>query len=169
MAWRAASTAQKVAIVVGLLIVLLGLSAILSRPGGPHAPSGPTPQLLAQATISIETTAQPRMTARQVADLVVSQIQRNEALLGRSVAPIRILSVIAVAGDRIGEVQPGAAALSPPVSGIVWVVRAEGTFTTNRGLASPPPTAASGYYLVLDADGSVLGMGFPLASPVAPS
>jgi hypothetical protein len=168
LAWRAASTAQRVAIVIGLLIGVIALSAILSRPAGSHPALQPTGTGVGSSvTISIDSTLHPRLTPGQVADLAVAEIGRNEAILGRTLAPVRLLSITAVPGERIDDVEPGAARLAPPVTGIVWVVRAEGTLATDRGLASPRPSATSGYYLVLDADGSVLGMGFPLVSPGA--
>jgi hypothetical protein len=46
-------------------------------------------------------------------------------------------------------------------SGIQWTVRAEGTFTSGRPRVSPVPVAASGYFVISDADGTVLGFGFP--------
>jgi hypothetical protein len=45
---------------------------------------------------------------------------------------------------------------------IVWVVRAQGTFTTLRGrLGAKLPIAMTGYYVIADLDGSITDFGFP--------
>jgi hypothetical protein len=107
LAWRAASTAQRVAIVVGLLIGVIAVSAILSRPAGPQGAPQPTGTGVASsATISIDSTIHPRLTPGPVGDLVVAQIGRNGAILRRTLAPVRLLSITAVPGDRIDGSSP---------------------------------------------------------------
>jgi hypothetical protein len=94
-------------------------------------------------TIVIPPDLTPRMTVAQVTDRVLELIHQNEAIAGRVAKAPRILQITA---------KPG----------IVWFVRAEGTFTNNRyPPGAKPPVATSGYYEISDADGGVLGFGFP--------
>jgi hypothetical protein len=65
-------------------------------------------------------------------------------------------------GDRVDRFEPAAGRADPPDGQIVWVVRAEGTFTTRRGPPGAAPViAASGFYVIADVDGGVTTFGFP--------
>jgi hypothetical protein len=46
-------------------------------------------------------------------------------------------------------------------SGPVWVVRAKGDFRSTGRFGSTPIVADSGYYVIRDSDGIILGMGMP--------
>ena len=93
------------------------------------------------------------MTARQVVDRVLVLIHRNEEVAGRVLSPPRVLSMTAITGAQIAQVEPAAGQQEPAYQGIVWVVRAEGTFTTNRGPnRMDPPTATTGFYVLADVD-----------------
>jgi hypothetical protein len=110
--------------------------------------------------VSIGTAAALHRSAGAVADQVVGLIHDSEASLGRTLAPIRIIRVTAIDSNRVAEVEPGAGVEVGPPPTTVWVVRAEGTFTSNRP-RNGPISAASGYYVISDKDGSVIGFGFP--------
>lgn len=125
-------------------VIAIGLFAMIVIGCG----STPSPSTVAASTpvVVIPSGATARMTATQVADRVLSLIRGNEVAVGHVLKPARILS----------EIASGAAPT------IVWLVRAEGTFTNNRtGPGGSPGTATSGYYRISDADGSILEFGFP--------
>jgi hypothetical protein len=88
-----------------------------------------------------------RMTASEVADFVLSEIHKAEAVVGHALKPARIVSISASGG---------------PEAGVVWDVNAEGTFITNRTPpgASGMPAGSIGFYRISDADGGILDFGF---------
>lgn len=88
----------------------------------------------------------PLMHPDEVADHAIYWIHVMEKQVGRVVTPAKVLRL---------------SATSRPGVGIVWRVTAEGTFTTDRGFAVGPRVAASGYWVIADADGSVIEFGFP--------
>jgi hypothetical protein len=71
----------------------------------------------------------------------VRQVGAMKATVGWEVRQARILTVTATAGIR-------------------WRVQAEGTFTSNRPRGSPA-VAATGYFVLNDADGGVIEFGYP--------
>ncbi len=87
------------------------------------------------------------MTASEVADFVLSEIHKAEAVVGHALKPARIVSISASGG---------------PEAGVVWVVNAEGTFLTKRNPpgASGMLTGSIGFYRISDADGGILDFGF---------
>lgn len=86
----------------------------------------------------------------------------NQEIAGQVAMPPKILRLTATTGARIAEVEPSAGQQQPAEPGIVWVVRAEGRFTTNRyPPGAKPSVATSGFYVVSDSDGLVLSFGFP--------
>ena len=111
----------------------------------PSEPPSPAIEPEASPEISIEAGITPRMTPEDVAAVVIDQIHSMERMVGHIVAPPRILSMRATTAE----------------GGIHWQVRAEGTFFSPRPRTSPPPIAASGHFLISDADGTVVGFGFP--------
>lgn len=135
--YRAAMKARVA--VLGLVCgaVLLGCGATPSPPTVPVA----TP------VVAIPSGLQTRMTATEVADLVLEWIHKSEVVVGHALKPARIVSISASGG---------------PVAGVVWVVKAEGTFVTNRTGPGGPPmmTGTSGYYRISDSDASILEDGF---------
>ena len=70
--------------------------------------------------------------------------------------------IVKVALRRASDVQSveNSAAGDPTGSGLVWIVRAEGTFLSNRGLG-PPHVWPSGYFIIDDATGGIVGDGMP--------
>jgi hypothetical protein len=120
-----------------------------SAPPSPNVPASPGRVQDARPAIYVAAGLSPRMTLQDVADLVITRIHRMEREAGRVVKPPRILSIRAFATQV----------------GVQWQVEAEGTFTSHRALglstSSSLPVAASGHFVVLDADATVIGFGFP--------
>lgn len=106
------------------------------------------------ATVTIAPGLTPQMTPDQVADIVVDLIHKNETDAGTVLRPPKILRMTATTGSHIGGLVGGNLVYQAE-PGILWFVRVEGTFSTGHGLE------ATGYYLIADADGSVLEFGFP--------
>lgn len=112
--------------------------------------------------VSIDRGLSPRMRPEQVAAIVINQIHGMERLAGRVVVAPRILRITATSAAAVSRLEPGAGEPGQPELGIEWVVRAEGTFTTNRGpVSGAASVAGSGFFQISDGDGSVVGMGFP--------
>ena len=116
--------------------------------------------------IAIDDGLVPVMTPDQVAGIVLGGIRDNEVIVGRPLAPPRILHMSVTTSDNVGRLEPGAGndpQLRPfGQPSVVWVVRAQGTFATRRiRLGAQAPTATTGYYVIADADGSIMAFGFP--------
>jgi hypothetical protein len=104
---------------------------------------------------------EPRHTPEEIAEIALDRIAAAAANYGE-VAPARILSLTATTAARVSHFEPGAVFERPSPDVIVWIVRAEGTFGTRRGPELAPSTGSSGFFLLSDEDGSVIGTGFPL-------
>lgn len=113
-------------------------------------------------TISIAPGVSPRMSPDRVSSLVLGRIHDMEMMVGHVLRPARIVSMTATSGRDVALLEPDAGVEQAAQGAVVWLVRAEGTFTTNRlPPGGKPPVSPSGYYVIADADGSVLGFGFP--------
>ncbi len=124
------------------VLILLLMAAIASLTSACNAAprTSPTPE---PPVVTIEAGITPRMTPAQVEAIVIARIHSMESMVGYVVRPARILTVTATAGIR-------------------WTVRAEGTFTTNRyPPGASPSVAATGYFGIDDADGSIVDFGYP--------
>ena len=111
----------------------------------PSATASQTAAIDPKPEVSIAAGLVPRMRPEELAEQVIDRIHAMERQAGRVEMPPRI---IAIRAEKAAE-------------GIEWRVDAEGTFTSRRPRATPPPVAASGYFVISDADGSVLGFGYP--------
>jgi hypothetical protein len=102
------------------------------------------------------------MTTGEVSTIVLAQIHAMETTQGRVVTPARIVSITATTSAGVARLEPDAGQRQPPDPGIEWLVQAEGTFTNER---TPPGAAAmvasSGFFVIADGDGSIIGFGFP--------
>lgn len=110
--------------------------------------------------VKIGSGLQPRMTASEASDVAKNLI----ALMGQkatNAVATDIETVTAVVGSEVASIEPSAAIDPSGAGSIVWVVRARGTFISERGPNPEPITASSGYILVDDASGTTIGMGFP--------
>ena len=102
--------------------------------------------------------APPIDTAAEAAVAAVRQIEAMKRELGRSIAPIRITYVGRTQFGTPGEENLLVTSPEQTFDRGVWIVRAEGTFVTNRPIAGVG-TSGSGYF-VIGTSGSILGMGF---------
>jgi hypothetical protein len=102
--------------------------------------------------VTIPAGLRPRMTPAEVEQLALEQIHSMEQMAGVVLRPARVLRITANAG---GVAAPG-------FDGVTWLVDAEGTFATNRGpVAGAVPPAPTGHFEISDADGTIVGFGFP--------
>jgi len=111
-------------------------------PGGPPFPVDVPPGLSV------------RMSPEDVARVAESALGPNARVLRMSaVAHIRDVSTV----ENFGK--PGRAF---PDVGPVWVVRGDGQFIGHYGPpGAPPPTSRTGFYVVADRTGQIIGMGMP--------
>ena len=130
---------------------ILGLVALLI------AACGPTAVVPLAPIVDIPPGLHPRLTVADVSAIAFRQIHGMESIAGRVLRPPRILRVTA---NRGGPAAPG-------FDGVTWIVVAEGTFATNRGRGPGPgiPAAPTGRFEISDADGGIIGMGFPADAP----
>jgi hypothetical protein len=117
------------------------IAAVVVLAGACSSTTPVVPPTSAPPVVTIDPGITPRMTPEQVESTVIAQIHAMEAMVGYVVRPARILTVTATAGIR-------------------WRVQAEGTFTSNRPRGSPA-VAATGYFVLNDADGGVIEFGYP--------
>ncbi len=141
-----------------VVVAVAVLAAACTGPGSASSPSlspsGPV--------VTIEAGLTPRMTAEQVEAVALQQILRMESLVGAVVRPPGILAVTATTVAGVASLEPRSGHQEPPAPGIQWLVRAEGTFTNNRTPpGASPMVAATGFFVIGDADGGVIGFGFP--------
>jgi hypothetical protein len=100
----------------------------------------------------------------QLSDTDVAQIARNALEQMAAIVPGRsvqsnIISIDANFGRDLQE--PEVAAAAPESDDrIMWIVWAEGPFATERGRRPEPLTSDSGYFLIDDATGTIVGMGW---------
>jgi hypothetical protein len=139
------------------LMLLAACAAPRPTPAPATLPTNPSPPPFATVSPSTATVREPspaisiaaglipRLTPEEVAEQVVDRIHSMEREAGQIVKPPKILAIRATATE----------------GGIEWRVEAEGTFASGPPRVSPPPVAASGYFVISDADGTVIGFGFP--------
>jgi hypothetical protein len=104
--------------------------------------------------VSIASGVEPRMTPAEAVAVV-----RERLGPAATVTSLRGLA----RGSDVARFEPAAGRpLGAENIGPVWLVRANGRFVGGHGPpGSAPVEADSGYYVVSDADGGVLGMGLP--------
>ena len=140
----------------GRSLAILTLVVLIGGCGsGPTEDPGPP--------IAVDAGLAPIMTPDRVAAIVLGHIRSDEALIGRALAPPRILRMTVTTSDRVNRVEPNAGNGPQQPGGpfIVWVIRAQGTFATRRGRGPEPISASTGFYVIADADASVISFGFP--------
>lgn len=114
-----------------------------------------------QSTPAVIDGVKPTMSADAVARVVTTQLEANEKLAGTRMATIQIVQMTATSADRIGVFEPQARDQAPPLTGTVWLVRARGTFFNPAAVDPASMVVGSGYFIVADADGSIVGSGAP--------
>lgn len=113
-------------------------------------------------TVTIAPGLQPRLTPDEAIALAANNIALMARDVGADEAP-RIISATAVRGGDISSVEPGAGSPDGAASnGIYWVVRGQGRFVGRFAPSgSGPLVSTTGYVIIDDATGEVVGMGLP--------
>lgn len=125
------------------------------------APATVTP-VVDPAVVVIEPGLHPKMQPDQVAAIVLHDIANMEKTAGTVLAAPRILRITATTAGGVARLEPGSGVGDPMPAGIQWLVRAEGTFMSNRGpVNGAAGAAASGFYVIDDANGEVISWGYP--------
>jgi hypothetical protein len=118
--------------------------------------------LLPGPPVHIDEGLAPRLSPDQVGTAALARIHAMEQSAGHVVRPARILSIAATTSDGLARLDPDLGFGQPIAPGILWLVKAEGTFTNNRTPPGGDPAAeGTGYFVYSDADGSVVLFGFP--------
>ncbi|HEY3548959.1 MAG TPA: hypothetical protein VGK17_23035 [Propionicimonas sp.] len=96
---------------------------------------------------------------------VDSTIKARLTEMGGTTSPAKVTGMTVLSMSDVSAVEPGAGGPvdgSPDAATTVWVVRAEGSFV---GLRVPPGAkpihSTTGYFIVDDATGEIVGMGMP--------
>lgn len=116
------------------------------------------------AVPSVDPGVTPRMDAADVERIVVEQFRSMQSWFeteGRAVPDVAIQSMTVTTAGRIPDVEASGAVPDDPAA-VVWIVRARGPFVGLRVPAGQQPAfGESGYFVISDALGEVLGMGMP--------
>lgn len=144
--------ATSMAVAAGALIAALLIPQFAGVLGGGSA---------LEPTTSIAQGLRPNLdpsTVQQIAEQHLASMQTMAAGQGPAAVVQRIS---AVAADRVATLE-AAAPVELEVAGIRWVVRATGTFVGLRVPPGQPPIVNdTGYIIIDDATGEVVGMGMP--------
>lgn len=138
-----------------LVVVAVSLAAC-----SPTPTLVPSPSSEPQPVVIVDPDIRPMMDPHVVAEIVRTQIHGMEQIVGRTVVPVRVIRLTATTSDRVARIEP-TSGKGIRAAGIVWVVRAVGTFTTQRGRGVQKPTAESGFFVIDDQNGTILDFGFP--------
>lgn len=134
------------------ILAALGIVTVVGVASLANAGTGPT--------ITVPAGIATRMNAADVIASVERRLMNMSAGVPNSV-PITILSVTATDAGSVDAVEPNAG-IDTSFGGVVWIVRAKGTFV---GVHVPPGTkpitSSTGYLLIDDATGEPMGMGMP--------
>lgn len=115
---------------------------------------------------SLDVGVQPGRSTADIEARVVSQLDMMADAAGKPRGGSA--EAIATTLDRLDRFLADAPELSEAGWGyksVVWLVRAHGTFVTFRGRSTEPRTADSGWFILDDATGEIIAMGFPLKLP----
>jgi hypothetical protein len=146
---------------IGALSAVFAIAAVATSCGGPDSLATRSAAVDAPV-ITIEAGLTPRMTVEQLETAVLDRIHGMELQVGTAVRTARIVSVTATTSSGVEALEPGVGHPDPAPPGIQWLVRAEGTFTNNRvAPRGSPMVAATGFFVIDDADGGVIAFGFP--------
>jgi hypothetical protein len=148
-------------------VALLGILASGCRVGDyfPATPTySPAPAITPGFTLDIDPTLEPRHRVDEVVAIALNDIDdmaRGAAAEGLPTTPARITKIWLRRQSDLQSVDPNAPGSTD--SNVVWLVRAEGTFTTNHTGSVPrsPAVWSSGYLIVDDATGGIIGQGSP--------
>ncbi|MGH2455498.1 MAG: hypothetical protein ACRDHD_04495 [Candidatus Limnocylindria bacterium] len=116
-----------------------------------------------QYLVSIPASMAVRLTPAKVVEIATGRLDSMETMTNPDKQTRRdLISVSASLGTNVPEIVGRPEGVETGTEGrVYWVVRAEGTFTTFRGRLREPIVATSGYILIDDGTGLVVGMGWP--------
>ncbi len=104
----------------------------------------------------------PQMTPDAVAEIATSRMDSMASAAGRATGTGRIEQMAAI---RYADIALFESRLVPETGEageqLVWYVRGSGTWSTQRGRGSKLRVADTGYLIIEDQSGTVVGMGFP--------
>lgn len=143
--------ATAAAVALGAVLAAVAIPQFTGVLGG-----GPPPE----PTVSIQAGLAHRLDVSTVQGIAEQHLGSMQTMAAGGQA-IAIQKISAVAADRVTSVE-AAAPVETDATGIRWVVRATGTFVGQRvPLGNPPIVADTGYLIIDDATGEVVGMGMP--------
>jgi hypothetical protein len=153
------SLAWRIALSLGGLVLVTVL--VLSRGIG-EPPSASGNGYVTGVAIGLS----PRMTAdgaSLVAIQAIGDMRSAAAAAGQRTTTTTIRSVLCVRRVDIGSLEPRAAGAQPKgdPNAAFWIVRAEGTFVTQRGRSITPLVGTSGYFIIDDTSGEIVAWGMP--------
>ena len=176
---RAGTTSRSSALglAVVLLLVVVGAWAVRSAaadrqgsvgPGAAAVASAEVPSLAPTSTADIAPEpVDPIRTEAEVTGIATKHMARLAAAaseLGLTPVPTQLETVIATRWADVSAYEPRVGAPdsdSPEGAGVVWVARGEGTFLVSRGRSQEPRVGSTGYLLIDDETGEIMGMGTP--------
>lgn len=136
----------RIAIVIAAALVLLWASQVANTAQPP--------------SITIDAGLKPHLSGSEAIALAQSQIAAMAQSVGRSTSS-SISSARAVRGSEISKIEATAPTLDDAEADqTYWIVRGTGTYLATRG-RGPDKVFATGYLIIDDATGDVIGMGMP--------
>jgi hypothetical protein len=139
------------AVAAGMVLAAVAIPQLTGVLGG-----GPPPE----PTVSVQAGLAPKLDVSTVQAIAEQQLASMQTMAagGQTIA---IQKISAVGADRVTGVE-AAVPVETDATGIRWVVRATGTFVGQRvPPGNPPIVADTGYLIIDDATGEVVGMGMP--------
>jgi hypothetical protein len=153
------SLVWRIALALGGLVLVTFL--VLSRGiGDPPSASG------SGYVTGVAIGLSPRMTAdgaSQVAIHAIADMRASAVAAAQRTTATTLRSVLCVRRVDIGSLEPRAAGgrSNGDPNAPFWIVRAEGTFVTQRGRSITPLVGSSGYFVIDDASGDIVAWGMP--------
>jgi hypothetical protein len=143
-------------------LMLMCATALAACSTEASIPPTTAPGTFDAAVVVIEPGFHPKMRPDQVAGIVLRQISAMERTAGKAVAAPRIVRMTATSAAGVSRLEPNAGVPEAPPGGTRWLVRAEGTFMSNRGpVSGASGVAGTGFLIIDDANGEILGFGYP--------
>ena len=110
------------------------------------------------ATVSIDPGVSPRLSGAEAVSIARDRIVASAKANGKVGT---VVSAQAVKGTSLAtEIEGGPGLEGDAANGVYWIVRGTGAFVAGHGLGAPQ-TSDSGYFIIDDATGEIVGMGMP--------
>jgi hypothetical protein len=149
----------------------LEVGALASAPVSSPIPSNAAPSSTPSASVRADSPqpVDPIRTEGEIAQIATTHLANLSHIaedIGLTPVETRLDPVVAARWADVGAYEPrigDADPSSPDATRIVWVARGEGTFLVTRTGRSgrPPWVGATGYLLIDDETGEIVGMGTP--------